>query len=353
MLQTVNEKINRYRGITKVNSTSMYILLSNLKNISITEKDMKQIGIPTSTVLFERWFNDHPRKLSEHTHQVYLHIWKGFIGFLIEQSLSWSEASTATINAYLGAIMPLRRDHTASSTVTQRRYWRILRDVYNYALIYGWIDSNPVLNALHPENEFMPSLSMPQWSTTALAEYLDQECRECPETWQAQRDRAMLALMLCAAPKTGEIIHLEADDVQSGKEGEGFAVRFNGPRKGQERVIELSPSCSIQMGLWLLARQEVEGHPGTLFFGQKRLPNTKFRRELTHKSVYVLVTTFLERALPEGSFEYGLTHQGAELIRNSVISNWLADPLKTHGDFEEIMSRAGVKDRRTIERLVR
>ena len=314
---------------------------------------MKKINIPVSAELFERWFNSHPKKLGEHTYQVYLHVWKGFTGFLIEQSLSWSEASTATIDAYLGAVLPLRKNHTASSTVTQRRYWRILRDVYNYAVIYEWIDSNPVLNALHPENEIMPSLSMPQWSTTALAEYLEQECQECAKTWQAQRDRTMLALMLCAAPKTGEIIHLKADDVQPSKEGQGFAVRFNGPRKGQERIIELSPSCSTQLRLWVLARQEVEGYPNTLFFGQKRLPSTKFRRELTHKSVYILVTTFLGRALPEGSFEYGLTHQGAELIRNSVISNWLADPLKTHGSFEEIMIRAGVKDRRTIERLVR
>lgn len=311
------------------------------------------MNTPTSTELFERWFNNHPRKLSEHTHQVYSHIWRGFIGFLIEQSLSWSDASTAIINAYLSAVLPLRKSHTASSTVTRRRYWRILRDIYNYAVIYEWIDSNPVLDALHPENEIMASLSMPQWSTITLAEYLDRECQTYPETWQVQRDRAMLALMLCAAPKTGEIIHLEADDLQSSKEGESLTVQFNGPRKDQDRIIELSPSCSKQMKLWLLARQEVEGYPNTLFFGQKRLPSTKLRRKLTHKSVYILVTTFLGRALPEGSFEYGLTHQGAELIRNSVISNWLADPLKAHGNLEEIMILAGVKDRRTIERLIR
>ncbi len=314
---------------------------------------MQQINVPTSIGLFEQWFAGHPKTLSEHTRMIYLYIWKGYTGFLTEQSLSWSEASTQTIEAYLDSVMPLRKNHTTSSTVTQRRYWRILRDIYNHAVIYEWVDSNPVLNALHPQSEVMASLSMPQWSTIALTEHLAQECRENPKTWQDQRDRAMLALMICAAPKTGEIIDLKADDVHQSKHGECFSVQFNGPRKEQERTIELSESCSTQLGLWLIARKEIEGLPNTLFFGQKRMPGTIFRRKLTHKSVYILVTTFLGRALPAGSFEYGLTHQGAELIRNSVISNWLADPLKTYGGFQEIMSRAGVKDRRTIERLVR
>ena len=314
---------------------------------------MERISMLAPVDLFERWFNSHPRTLNERTRMIYLYIWKGYIEFLGEKSLSWSEVNTQTIESYLDSVTPLRKNHTVSSTVTQRRYWRILRDIYNYAFIYEWINSNPVLNALHPENEVMASLSMPQWSTTTLAEHLAKECRKSPETWQAQRDRAMLELMLCTAPKTGEIINLKADDVQSSKQSEGFYVQFDGPRKEQKRIIKLSPLCSTQLGLWLLARQEIEDLPDALFFGQKRIPKTNFRRKLTHKSVYILVTTFLERALPPGSFEYGLTHQGAELIRNSVISNWLADPLKTHGGFEEIMSRAGVKDRRTIERLVR
>jgi site-specific recombinase XerD len=284
---------------------------------------------------------------------VYLHIWNGFTKFLIEQSLPWQQASTVNINAYLTAVLPLRKNHTASSTVTQHRYWRILRDIYNHAIIYEWIESNPVLDALHPENEIMPSLSMPQWSTDTLTEYLDDECTQYPETWQIQRDRAMLALMLSAAPKTGEVIDLRTDDVQSDKASKNITVRLTGPRKEQERIVELGQLGSQQMELWLLARQDVEGYPDTLFFGQKRLPNTKFRRQLTHKSVYILVTNFLGRALPEGSFKYGLMHQGAELIRNSVISTWLTDPLKTYGGLEEIMIRAGVKDRRTIERLVR
>ena len=314
---------------------------------------MKGNNVVTTTELFEQWFNSHPKKLSKHTHQVYLHIWNGFNKFLIGQSLTWQQANTTTINDYLTKVLPLRKTHTASSTVTQHRYWRILRDVYNYAIIYEWIELNPVLDALHPESEVMPSLSMPQWSTNTLVEYLDHECTKYPKTWQVQRDRTMLALMLCAAPKTGEVIDLKTDDVQSNKASKNITVRFTGPRREQERIVELSQLGSRQMELWLLARQEVEGYPDTLFFGQKRLLHTKFRRQLTHKSVYILVTNFLGQALPEDSFKYGLTHQGAELIRNSVISTWLTDPLKTYGSLEEIMVRAGVKDRRTIERLVR
>ncbi len=306
-----------------------------------------------SSELFEQWFKSHPKKLSDHTHQVYLHIWNGFTKFLIEQSLSWQQVNTTTIDTYLTAVLPLRKNHVSSSAVTRHRYWRILRDIYNHAVIYEWIESNPVLDALHPENEVMPSLSIPQWSTNTLTEYLGHECEKHPENWHIQRDRAMLALMLCTAPKTGEVIDLKTSDVQSNKESRSIAVRFTGPRKEQERIVKLGQLSSQQMELWLLARKNIEGYPDTLFFGQKRLPHTKLRRQLTHKSVYILVTSFLGRALPEGSFKYGLAHQGAELIRNSVISTWLNDPLQTHGDLEEIMTRAGVKDRRTIERLVR
>ncbi|TAG35352.1 MAG: site-specific integrase [Polaromonas sp.] len=228
-----------------------------------------------------------------------------------------------------------------------------MRDIYNHAVIHEWIELNPVLDALHPENEVMPSLTIPPWSTDTLVEYLDQECKKQPENWQTQRDRAMLTLMLCAAPKTGEVIDLKTDDVQSDGKNKNITVRFTGPRKEQERIIELNQISSQQMAMWLLARQNIQGCPDTLFFGQKRAPHTKFRRQLTHKSVYILVTNFLSQALPEGSFKYELTHQGAELIRNSVISTWLTDPLKTYGSLEEIMVRAGVRDRRTIERLVR
>lgn len=311
------------------------------------------MSTPTAAELFEQWFNSHPKKLSKHTYVVYGHVWNGFIGFLSEQSLLWTQANTVTIDAYLAGVLPMRKDHTASSPVTRRRYWRVLRDVYTHAFIHEWIDSNPVLDASHPENELMPSLSLPQWATIALEKHLEQACLKHPETWQVQRDRAMLALMLCAAPKTGEIIDLRVDDVQSIEKSKGFSVQFKGLRKGQHRVVELSPSCSQQLQLWLLARHDIEALPDELFFGQKRAAKTNVRRKLTHNSVYVLVTTFVAQALPEGSFEYGLTHQGAELIRNSVIANWLADPLKTYGDLEEIMGRAGVKDRRTIERLAR
>ena len=60
----------------------------------------------TTAELFEQWFNSHPRKLSKHTHQVYLHIWNGFTKFLIGQSLTWQQANTATINAYLAKVLP-------------------------------------------------------------------------------------------------------------------------------------------------------------------------------------------------------------------------------------------------------
>jgi integrase/recombinase XerC len=308
---------------------------------------------PTSNDLFHRWFASHPDKLSEHTRKVYLHTWTAYLKFLAEQSITWPEASSANIETYLSAVAPLRKDHAAASTVTQRRYWRILRDIYGYALIYQWVDTNPVLAAQHPHNEFMPSLSLPEWSTSALDHQLAEDCRESPVTWQAQRDRAMLALMLCAAPKTGELIALTSSDLSLDAPGQPLSVQLHGPRGVQLRIIKLKEGASAQIERWMQVRKDIEGRPDALFFGQKRVPGTDLRRTLTHKTVYIIVKSFLSRALPAGSFEHGLTHQGAELIRNSVIAKWLADPLQTAAGMDEVMKRAGVTDRRTIDRLVR
>jgi site-specific recombinase XerD len=315
-----------------------------------------RLACPGADELFQRWFASHPRKLSDQTLMVYRHAWNAYLKFLAAQPtqpLAWPEASSATIEAYLSAVAPLRKGDGAVSPVTQRRYWRILRDIYGYALIYQWVPSNPLLAARHPHSEVMASLRLPEWAMIALESQLSRECEDSALTWQAQRDRAMLALMLCTAPKTGELIALKASGLGSDAQRRPVSVQLHGPRGVQLRRIVLSECARTQLALWLQVRADITGLPETLFFGQKRVPGTALRRELTRKTVFTIVMSFLDRALPPGSFEHGLYHQGAELIRNAVIARWLDDPLQTVGDMAQVMARAGVSDRRTIERLAK
>ncbi len=306
---------------------------------------------PSAQGLFDAWVNSHPEDLSEHTMSVYNHAWTGYVKYLNANVTDWQQADTQAINDYLASVAPMRKEVSAVSPVTQRRYWRILRDIYSYALIYEWVPKNPVLPAKRPHSEAMPSLILPEWAVTALIKQLAQECVISPATWQEQRDRAMLALMLCAAPKTGELIALQASDFKSAEQGTQCSLTLAGPRQVQQRSVVLIGSACRELDLWLKARAAVEGLPETLFFSQKRIRGTPLRCALTHKTIYIITMAFLGRAFPAGTFEYGLYHQGAELIRNAVIANWLEDPLS--GDIEKVMVRAGVKDRRTIERLDR
>ncbi len=308
---------------------------------------------PSADELFNRWFASHPRKLSVATWTVYRHAWNAYQNFLRELPLSWSEASSATLETYLNAVSPLRKGEGAVSPVTQRRYWRILRDIYGYALVCQWVPSNPVLAAPHPHNEVTTSLTLPEWAMTALERQLARECQETATSWQAQRDRAMLALMLCAAPKTGELIELRLTDLITDAYGRPASVQLSGPRAVQRRCIALCQQASAELALWIQVRTHITGLPEALFFGQKRVPGLAQRRALTRKSVFTIVMTFLGRALPPGSFEHGLYHQGAELVRNSVLAQWLEDPLQTFGGMAQLMKRAGVSDRRTIERLAK
>ena len=310
-----------------------------------------QVRRPSAQGLFDAWVNSHPQDLSEFTMSVYNHAWTGYVKYLSANGTDWQQANTQTVNDYLVAVAPMRKEVSAVSPVTQRRYWRILRDIYSYALIYEWVKENPVLRAKRPHSEVMPSLILPAWAVTALVEQLAQECRSAPATWQEQRDRAMLALMLSAAPKTGELIALKTSDVKAANAGEGFDLTLAGPRKVQQRTVALSTQACRELNLWLEARTVIEGMPETLFFSQKRITGTSQRCALTHKTIYIITMAFLNRVFPAGAFEYGLYHQGAELIRNAVIANWLEDP--SSGGIENVMVRAGVKDRRTIERLDR
>ena len=156
---------------------------------------------------------------------------------------------------------------------------------------------------------------------------------------------------MCVAPKTGELIALNASDYTPAEPNAYGSLTLAGPRQVQERTLALSAAVCREVDLWLQARTDIEGMPETLFFGQKRRTGTSERCALTHKTIYIITMAFLNRTFPAGSFEYGLYHQGAELIRNAVIANWLEDPLI--GGIEKVMVLAGVKDRRTIERLDR
>ena len=306
---------------------------------------------PSAQGLFDAWVNSHPEDLSEHTMSVYNHAWMGYVKYLSANATDWQQADTQAINDYLASVAPMRKEASVVSPVTQRRYWRILRDIYSYALIYDWVTKNPVLPAKRPHSEAMPSLILPEWAVTALVKQLAQECASTPATWQEQRDRAMLALMLCAAPKTGELIALQASDFKATEPGDQCSLTLAGPRKVQQRTMALSSAACRELDRWLEARTAIDGMPETLFFGQKRIAGTSQRCALTHKTIYIITMAFLNRAFPGGAFEYGLYHQGAELIRNAVIANWLEAPVS--GGIEKVMLRAGVKDRRTIERLDR
>lgn len=319
-------------------------LIAAVKVLSTSQK-------PSAQGLFDAWVTSHPQDLSEHTMSVYNHAWTGYVKYLASRDSDWQKADTQTINEYLLSVAPMRKEVTTVSPVTQRRYWRILRDIYSHALIYEWVAQNPVLKAARPHNEDMSSLILPEWAVSELAKQLAKECATAASTWQDQRDRALLALMLCVAPKTGELIALNASDYTPEKPNGLGSLTLAGPRQVQDRTLALSAPACRELDLWLHARNDIEGTPETLFFGQKRRAGTSKRCALTHKTIYITTMAFLNRTFPEGSFEYGLYHQGAELIRNAVIANWLQDP--QIGGLEKVMVMAGVKDRRTIERLDR
>lgn len=322
----------------------------------------------SASALFDEWASAgasrarnslNPRSINN-----YRSIWSNWLRWLPPET-PWSQASAAQVSAFLQQISPsasarLKQHHISereASSVTQRRYWRVLRDIYRHAFISRWCQTNPCeADSDVSQSEAMDSMILPSWALRQLeAGIVRAHTTREASTWQQLRNDALLLVLLHSGAKTGEIAALRVDQLlplQTQQHQPHWGVNIDGGRASQNRhiVLPADPTGPV-LDKWLHTRRQLERCPPWLFFGAKShlVEGRRERTALTNKSIFLCISEAVKTHLPADAFESFLAHVGGETIRNSVLARWLEEGVAP----EEVSRRAGLSASRHVTRLDR
>ena len=284
-------------------------------------------------------------------------VWRHWLAFCTAHAVAWDAAQSADIARFCQAISP-RSSLKKTSPVTQRRYWRVLRDLYEHALAGGFIEANPAEGAQPPATERVPSLalSLPMW--TALHEGL---YNGFPggDDFKARRNRLALLLIMRAALTVRELVGLTLDCARSCLEPAGpsplYFLLVHKAGGGYERKLQLDAPTSRALHDWLEVRPV--GIPA-LHPGSRLLVGDRIGRAIAPNGLYNICQAHLIRCLvargllavptPTQRFDPGaLAHMGPNTLRNTCIAGWFNAGVP----LQEIQRRCGFKDASVMSRL--
>ena len=288
-------------------------------------------------------------------------VWRHWLAFCTVHSVAWDAASTADIATFCQSIGP-RSSLKKTSPVTRRRYWRVLRDLYDHALASRLVEFNPAEGAQPPATERVPSLalSLPMWA--ALLEGLYEQFPG-GDDFKARRNRLVLLLMMRAALTVREIIGLTLDCAQPGANsvestaGSGplYLLRVRKAGGGHERELQLDPETSRALHAWLEVRPVglPALHPGSRLvvgdrIGRSIAPNGLYNICQAHLARCLAAKGLLAEPAPHATLDPGaLAHMGPNTLRNTCIAGWF----NARVPLAEIQRRCGFKDASVMSRL--
>ena len=310
-----------------------------------------------------------PRSLAS-----YHSLWSGWTEYLLGQkSLAWHEAGSNDVRAYLEALNPRAqaRGLVHVSTVTQRRYYRVLKKIYAFALAQGWLAGNPVDAAASVSpTEQMDSLVFHSidWDVLLQAVALPQDPPPADQPWLEVRDQAILRLMTQSALTVAELAGLDFGDVQhprlgmahgvaelwpAGESPEGEAspgadapvmLELSGARKAQARRISLPPDVSCAVLAWLTVRATL---PLAQDAGVPLFISRKKAGRLTPRALFHLANRHINAVLGPRYPDTVLAHAGPMTLRNSCMVRWLDAGMPD----DELLARAGLREPQALLRL--
>ncbi|WP_029527799.1 tyrosine-type recombinase/integrase [Polaromonas glacialis] len=288
-------------------------------------------------------------------------VWRHWLAFCTVHSVAWDAACSLDVARFCQAIGP-RSSLKKTSPVTRRRYWRVLRDLYDHALVSRLVEVNPAEGAQPPATERVPSLALspPMW--TALLEGL-YEGFPGGDDFKARRNRLALLLMMRAALTVREIIGLTLDCAQpcpdspgsSAGPGSLYLLRVRKAGGGHERVLQLDSQTSRALHAWLEVRPVglPALHPGSRLvvgdrIGRSIAPNGLYNICQAHLARCLVEKGLLDAPNPMATLDPGaLAHMGPNTLRNTCIAGWFNAGVP----LQEIQRRCGFKDASVMSRL--
>ena len=317
-------------------------------------------------------------------------VWRHWLAFCTARDVVWFAAQSSDIEGFLSGIGPraTRSILKKTSPVTQRRYWRVLRDFYTFAVASEIIDSNPADAAQPRATERVPSMALSHNMWLALHDGLPSG-----DSYKDRRNRLVLLLMMRAALTVQEIIGLSMDSVEvlngpldtqaaqikhaglplfqpdpalqaqahySGVQP-AYLLRVRRGRTGPERVLLLDARTSQAMADWLelrVADVAPAGQKNRLSHMSRLIVGDRIGKTIAPHGLYNICQAHLVSCLVERGFlsapephvvhdPGGLNHLGPNTLRNTCIALWFNAGVP----LEEIQRRCGFKDASVMSRL--
>ncbi len=336
---------------------------------------MSKLPFPsTAEDVFKAWALERAAQrkggLSPRSLASYHSLWAGWTEFLLAHGpLPWNEAKSPDVRAYLEALSPRgqARGMLHVSTVTQRRYFRVLKKIYAFAQAQDWIADNPVdAGASVSPTEQMDSLVFHALDWDALLQAVPPPIDPPPQDqpWLEVRDQAILRLMMQAALTVAELAGLDIGDVQHPRLGSSHGVGelwpadeaassvnapavmldLSGARKAQDRRIILPLEASAAVLAWLTVRATL---PLPQDAGTPLFVSRKKAGRLTPRALFHLANRHVSATLGPRYPDTVLAHAGPMTLRNSCIVRWLDAGLPD----DDILARAGLREAQALLRL--
>lgn len=303
---------------------------------------------PSALELFDSWVRENDP--GEEAARVYRSIWLTWLRYLARDDVgrSWHQAKALDVDGMLESLAQRRTDGHHSSHVSRRRYWKVLSRVYQHARDRGWCQNNPTHRARSvPRSEEAASVVLPPAYLDRLREMAtayDDAYRHAKngQGWIKLRDCAVLAVALDGALTTSELIALQVSKVLAYAPMGIKVLRVDGQRPAQRRDVPLEPWASTVLQAWLDERSRLMGPAaaaGAVFVGRKGYAS------LSAFTVHQVTQGFVEQL--EHEFGTRIAHRGANLLRSSVVAQWLRMGM-TQSD---VLARAGLDTAAALRRL--
>lgn len=227
------------------------------------------------------------------------------------------------------------------SATTQRRYWRVLQRIYEFALVGRKLAGEDVPNPISPialelrlESEAPQGLvlSIPVWN--AIPKTLGATQTE-PFTL---RNRAAVLLMMDAAITPGELLALRLRDV--GRELFGTGVlRLDGPRKAQQRQLHVGADTLAALEAWARLRRADARGDDPVFVSERGT-------QLSRSQLYLIVAAAVRSAERECGVE-AAAKPSPMVLRNTR----LVIRLRNGEDPHQVAELAGLKSTAGLKHL--
>lgn len=326
---------------------------------------------PTGLAVFQQWrqaqSSTPSRRLGANPLEVYQDIWNAWLESLqppvpaypsakpLPPACEWHQAQAEDVAHFLRIRAGQRAHHQPQrqlSEVTRRRYWRVLDRVYAYAVQQGWMATSPVMELPKTERpKVVDQLGhcLPPFLWAQLpAHFPASDCL------QGARDRAILLLLYELALAPEEVRTLRDDGllddnrmpVSVTSEAVPTALRVEGARKAQQRILSVPPPLGIALMDWLRYRH---AHDPTLA-GGLLFHSRKGGRPLSIRALFHVASKVIHEAhaaQPATAQTYPLQRVGPQVMRNTAVVTWLRAGMSE----AEVVRRIGVDGVRALDHL--